>query len=86
MVKKMGDMKSDELYNHADNIVYIKGNGDFINVICNSEKQMDEVVKRMTTETCKLTGYEEWDEDEDKKWILRFIVCDSEYQLTPEYN
>tara|TARA_R110000851_G_scaffold320445_2_gene485328 strand:+ start:197 stop:457 length:261 start_codon:yes stop_codon:yes gene_type:complete len=86
MVKKMGDMKSDELYNHADNIVYIKGSGDFINVICNSEKQMDEVVKRMTTETCKLTGYEEWDEDEDKKWILRFIVCDSEYQLKPDYN
>ena len=40
-------MKSDELYNHADNIVYIKGDGDFINVICNTEKQMDEVVKRL---------------------------------------
>ena len=86
MVKKMGDMKSDEIYNHADNIVYIKGSGDFINVIFNSENQMDKVVKRMTTETCKLTGYEEWDEDEDKKWILRFVVCDSEYELKPDYN
>jgi|TARA_R110000803_G_scaffold152135_1_gene217227 hypothetical protein len=79
-------MKSDELYNHADNIVYIKGDGDFINVICNTEKQMDEVVKRMTTDTCKLTGYEEWDEEEDKKWILRFLVCDSEYEIKPDYN
>ena len=79
-------MKSDELYNHADNIVYIKGDGDFINVICNTEKQMDEVVKRMTTDTCKLTGYEEWDEEEDKKWILRFLVCDAEYEIKPDYN
>ena len=70
-------MKSDKLYNHADNMIYIKGDGDFINVICNSEKQMDQVVKRMTTDTCKLTGYEEWDDEEDKKWILEFLVCDS---------
>jgi hypothetical protein len=86
MERKVADMKSDKLYNHADNIVYIKGNGDFINVICNSEKQMDEVVKRMTTDTCKLTGYEEWDDDSDKKWILEFLICDSEYEIKPDYN
>jgi hypothetical protein len=40
----------------------------------------------MTTDTCKLSGYEEWDEDEDKKWILKFIVCDSGYEMIPEFN
>ena len=79
-------MKSDKLYNHADNMIYIKGDGDFINVICNSEKQMDQVVKRMTTDTCKLTGYDEWDDEEDKKWILEFLVCDSKYEIRPDYN
>ena len=79
-------MKSDKLYNHADNMIYIKGDGDFLNVICNSEKQMDQVVKRMTTDTCKLTGYEEWDDEEDKKWILEFLVCDSKYEIRPDYN
>tara|TARA_B100001094_G_scaffold214434_1_gene208506 strand:- start:2297 stop:2536 length:240 start_codon:yes stop_codon:yes gene_type:complete len=79
-------MKSDELYNHADNMVYIKSKGDRINVICNSEKQMDQVVKRMQTDTCILAGYEEWDEKEDKKWILKFLVCDSDYEIKPELN
>jgi len=79
-------MKSDELYNHADNMVYIKSKGDRINVICNSEKQMDQVVKRMQTDTCILAGYEEWDEKEDKKWILKFLVCDSEFEIHPELN
>ena len=86
MERKVADMKSDKLYNHADNIVYIKGNGDFINVICNSEKQMDEVVKRMTTDTCLLSSYEEWDEGKDTKWILTFSVCDEEFKFVPEYN
>ena len=79
-------MKSDELYNHADNMVYIKSKGDRINVICNSEKQMDQVVKRMQTDTCILAGYEEWDEKEDKKWILKFLVWDSEFEIHPELN
>ena len=79
-------MKSDELYNHADNMVYIKSKGDRINVFCNSEKQMDQVVKRMQTDTCILAGYEEWDEKEDKKWILKFLVCDPEFEIHPELN
>ena len=39
---------------------------------------MDTVVKKMTTDNCKLAGYEEWDDDSDKKFILTFIVCDVE--------
>ena len=62
-------MKSDVVYNHWDNMVYVKTNGDEIHVICDKESQMDQVVERMTTDTCILSGYEEWDEDDDKKWI-----------------
>tara|TARA_R110001583_G_scaffold150158_1_gene302222 strand:+ start:186 stop:434 length:249 start_codon:yes stop_codon:yes gene_type:complete len=82
----MSKMRSNSVYNHANNEVMVKTNGDEINIICNTEDQMDRVVKRMTTDTCKLSGYEEWDEDEDKKWILKFIVCDSGYEMIPEFN
>ena len=79
-------VKSDVVYNHWDNVVYIKTNGDEIHVICDKENQMDEVVERMTNPQCALAGYEEWDEDEDKKWILKFIVCGSDFEMAPEFN
>ena len=78
-------MKDNVVYNNADNMVMVKTNGDEINVICNTEEQMDKVVKRLQTDTCILSGYEEWDEGEDKKWILTFRVLD-EFELKPEYN
>ena len=86
MEKKMGKMKSDAIYNSADNVVMVKTNGDEINVICNEEKQVEKVVQRLTTDTCLLSGYEEWDEGDDKKWILKFLVCDEEFEMIPEYN
>ena len=79
-------MKSNVVYNHWDNIIYVKTNGEEIHIICDKENQMDKVVERMTTSQCTLAGYVEWDEDEDKKWILKFIVCDTEYEMKPEYN
>lgn len=82
----MGKMKSDAIYNSADNVVMVKTNGDEINVICNEEKQVEKVVQRLTTDTCLLSGYEEWDEGDDKKWILKFLVCDDEFEMIPEYN
>ena len=85
MEKKMGKMKSDAIYNSADNVVMVKTNGDEINVICNEEKQVEKVVQRLTTDTCLLSGYEEWDEGDDKKWILTFRVLD-EYEVVPELN
>ena len=86
MESEMGKLKSDAVYNSADNLVMVKTNGDEINVICNTEEQMDKVVKRMQTDTCILSGYEEWDEGKDKKWILKFMVCDEKYELIPELN
>ena len=66
-------MKDNVVYNNADNMVMVKTNGDEINVICNTEKQIDEVVKKLSTDTCLLSGYEEWDKGKDKKWILKFL-------------
>ena len=85
-VAKKHKMRSNAVYNSADNMVMVKTNGDEINVICNSEDQMDKVVKRMTTDTCLLSSYEECDEGDDKKWILTFSVVGDEYQFVPEYN
>ena len=83
MERKVDDNK---IYNKWDNHIMVSTNGDEINVICNTELQMDKVVKRLSTDTCLLSGYEEWDEGKDKKWILKFIVCDDEYEFIPEYN
>ena len=77
-------LKDNTVYNRADNLVYVKSQGDLIYVICNKESQQDMVVERMTTDNCILDSYEEWDEDEDMKWILTFKVFDDE-QL-PEKN
>ena len=80
------EVKSDVVYNHWDNVVYVKTNGDEIHIICDKENQMERVVERMSTPQCALAGYEEWVEDEDKKWILKFIVCDSDFEMAPEFN
>jgi len=79
-------MKDNVTYNKPDNTVMVRTNGDEIHVICDKEQQMDKVVNRLTTPNCKLVGYEEWDKDEDMKWILKFIVIDEDYEITPEYN
>ena len=86
MEREVSKMRTNSVYNSADNMVMVKTNGDEINVICNSEAQMDKVVKRLSTDTCLLAGYEEWDEGKDKKWILKFLVCNEEYEIIPELN
>ena len=70
-------LKNNTVYNRPDNEVMVSTNGDEVHIICN-ELQMDRVVANMTTDYCKLAGYEEWDDDSDKKYILTFIVCDVE--------
>ena len=80
-------MRDNVVYNKIDNEVMVRTNGDEIHIICNTESQMDKVVKKMTTDTCKLAAYEEWDDDSDKKYILTFIVCDIEGAIIePELN
>ena len=78
-------MKKDTIYNHAENKLYVKTNGDKIVIICSEESQQEQVIKRMTTDNCILDYYEEWDEGDDMKWILTFKLLD-EYELKPELN
>ena len=47
-------LRDDTVYNRADNLVYVKSEGDLIYVICNKESQQDKVVERMTTDNCLL--------------------------------
>ena len=46
---------------------------------------MQKVISKMTNRDCIFEGYEEWDEEEDMKWILTFRVLD-EYENYPDIN
>ena len=59
--------------------------GDLIYIICTKEHQVQEGLDRMSTDSCILSEYEEWDEEEDMKWILKFKVL-SEFDKSPERN
>ena len=39
----------------------------------------------MSTDSCILSEYEEWDDDSDTKWLLTFKVLD-EFENYPDYN
>ena len=78
-------MKENTVYNQYDNAVYVKTDGDKINIICNKENQMQKVISKMTNRDSIFEGYEEWDEEEDMKWILTFRVLD-EYENYPDIN
>ena len=79
-------MKHDTVYNKPNNAIMVRTRGNEIHVICDTEDKVDSVVKRLTTPNCKLAGYEEWDEGPDKKWILKFLVIDDNYEIIPELN
>ena len=78
-------MKDNAVYNQPDNEVMVKTNGDMIYIKCKDEEQVQPVMNRMTTDTCILSDYEEWDEGDDMKWILTFRVLD-EFDKKPEMN
>ena len=59
--------------------------GDLIYIICTKESQIQEVINKMSTDTCILSEYEEWDEGDDMNWILKFKVL-HEYDKSPEEN
>ena len=78
-------MKDDVTYNHANNNVMVRTNGDLIYVICNKEEQQKKVIEKMCTDDCVLEDYEQWDEGEDMKLILTFRVLD-EFERKMELN
>ena len=46
MEKRVSKMKSNAVYNHWDNLVYVRTDGNMIHVICHKEEQMDAVNER----------------------------------------
>ena len=78
-------MKSNTIYNKWDNEVMVKTAGEYIYIVCHKENQVQPVLDKMTTDTCLLSDYEEWDEDDDMKWILTFKILD-EFDVKPELN
>ena len=78
-------LKDNTVYNYPENEVLVKTNGDLIYIICNKESQQDIVIQKMVNDNCILESYEEWDEDDDMKWILVFRIFD-EYDIKPELN
>ena len=69
-------LKDNTVYNYPENEVLVKTNGDLIYIICNKESQQDIVIQKMVNDNCILESYEEWDEDDDMKWILVFRLLD----------
>ena len=76
-------MKNNTLYNEADNMIYVKSRNDRIFIICNDMDQVDSIQKKMHKSGNLMTYFEEWDEDEDKKYIITFKIRDGQ---KPIYN
>ena len=68
------DIKHDTVYNQADNKVFIKSNGKKIVVICDTETKLQHVQKKFHEAGNSIIEFEEWDEGEDKKYIVTFSV------------
>tara|TARA_B100000131_G_C18036991_1_gene580828 strand:- start:68 stop:304 length:237 start_codon:yes stop_codon:yes gene_type:complete len=78
-------MKDKIVYNRPDNKVMVRTNGDLIYIICKEEEQVQPVMNKMVNDNCILSEYEEWDEDDDMRWILTFRILD-EFELKPDLN
>ena len=69
-------LKDNIVYNQPNNQVMVKTDGNKIVIICNTEEDLDKVHKRFSkinTYTF-LVEYEEWDEGEDKKYIVTYEI------------
>jgi hypothetical protein len=76
--------KSDHIYNNAENLIYVKSDGDKLVIICSNEEQIDSVKERFQNTNNYLIDYEEWDDDENKKYILTWQMSDGDKK--PIYN
>ena len=63
-------MKQNIVYNRPENQVFVKSQDNKLYIVCHKEKQMQQVIDRMTTDNCKLTEYEEW----DGQYLMTFEV------------
>ena len=78
-------MRENIIYNRPTNEVMVRTSGNFIYIICNKEEQVQSVMDKMVNDTCYLSDCEEWDEDDNMKWILTFKILD-EFDIKPKLN
>ena len=76
-------MKNNILCNEAINMIYVKSQNDRIYIICNNMNQIDNVQKKMHKHGNLMVDFEEWDDEEDKKYIITFKIRDGK---KPIYN
>ena len=69
-------MKPDTVYNQADNKVFVKSNGTEIVVVCDTDEKLQHVQKKFHKAGNRIIEFEEWDEGEDKKYIVTFAVAE----------
>jgi len=69
-------LKDNIVYNQPNNQVMVKTDGNKIVIICNTEEDLDKVHKRFSKRNTNtfLVEYEEWDEGEDKKYIVTYEI------------
>ena len=80
----MKKIKSEQIYNDSENMIYVKSQGDKIITVCNTMEQVDSVKERFQNSNNYLVDYEEWDEGKDKKYILTWQISDGTKK--PIYN
>ncbi len=81
--KNKSKMKEDAVYNEADNSIYVRSQNDKLFIICNNMEQVDKVQKRLHKSGNIMINFEEWDEDEDRKYMITFQIRDGR---KPIYN
>ena len=70
------NMKSDTVYNQADNKVFVSTNGEKIVIVCDSDEKLQHVQRKFHEAGNSIIEFEEWDEGEDKKYIVTFAVAE----------
>tara|TARA_R110000824_G_scaffold205378_3_gene390249 strand:- start:1767 stop:2051 length:285 start_codon:yes stop_codon:yes gene_type:complete len=78
--------KKDEILNEPDNLVLVNARPGCVRIICRTDDQMDGVMDRMMGGgNCVLEEFEQWDEGEDKQFIMTFRVLD-DFNSSVIYN
>ena len=70
------NLKPDLVYNQADNKVFVSSNGEKIVVVCDTEAKLEHVQRKFHEAGNRIIEFEEWDEGEDKKYIVTFAVAE----------
>ena len=65
-------MRENVVYNEADNLIYVRSLGDKIFIVCKDEDQINKVQTHFHKAGNVMLEFEEWDEGDDKKYILTF--------------